>query len=227
MLKEVCDEIYQETTRCTTTSLDRSLTSAHGTNRGLSRLRERGRSSASSVTTCPYKPGRRMYRELSGWGSLQFYNETSSLEEHELRCGKKCFDRDTNSHTLGVAYYGLTRLLNHALILSITFTAGAGGYSISPSFRYYPTVNEKTAPAFRLVKRMHRFINGLQLGHYPSGNPSADTCVAEYHRVFRIGIDHLSTLYRRGISSPADLTSNNVSILHCRAFLVRVFLPSI
>ena len=43
-------------------------------------------------------------------------------------------------------------MLNSVLDLTFAWTSGAGGFSISPNFTYYPTVDTKSDPAFRIVE---------------------------------------------------------------------------
>lgn len=57
----------------------------------------------------------------------------------------------TNQRLIRLRYAGLSRLLSSAICLTFTLFSGAGAYSLSPTFTYYPTVDESTAPAFRIL----------------------------------------------------------------------------
>ncbi|KAJ8125608.1 hypothetical protein O1611_g8030 [Lasiodiplodia mahajangana] len=67
-----------------------------------------------------------------------------------------------------IEYRGLTKLLKTAFVLSFINTYGAGGGSISQGFTYYPTVDEKIAPAFRIMDL------AWKLQHNKHGGPIVD-----------------------------------------------------
>ncbi|KAI2602715.1 hypothetical protein GGR54DRAFT_653579 [Hypoxylon sp. NC1633] len=52
---------------------------------------------------------------------------------------------------ISLKYAGLSRTLNSIIQLTFAWTSGAGGFGISPNFTYYPTVDVKSDPAFRIV----------------------------------------------------------------------------
>ncbi|TGJ82108.1 hypothetical protein E0Z10_g6674 [Xylaria hypoxylon] len=58
--------------------------------------------------------------------------------------------------TFGVTYSGLGRLLSAAVSVSLCLDYGAGGTSISPTFRYYHVVDQLQSPPFRKVLELGR-----------------------------------------------------------------------
>lgn len=81
-------------------------------------------------------------------------------------------------------------------------TSGAGGFSISPNFTYYTTVDVESDPGFRTLELLTRcilFANG-------SINPFAIACFQSLVRLF----DDKKAF-------PAAVTSGNQSLLHSMA----------
>ncbi|RWA13091.1 hypothetical protein EKO27_g2016 [Xylaria grammica] len=148
----------------------------------------------------------RSYRKTSyhrsSWGYLSFSFEASNARNHLPSCPFSQFDGETRATSLSVEYSGLKRLVQKAFVLSFVNAYGAGGRSIGPSFTYYPTVDEDTAPAFRvmsiitLYSRKKAFpkdtsLAGESLMHWAAqilkgmeyGNPVTDAVFSPYSRL--------------------------------------------
>lgn len=101
--------------------------------------------------SCMCRRIRRFQRKTIVRGSLALSSETVT-ERHLPGCPAKQKIKDTGeSRSFSLTYTGLRRLLNLAVQLSFTVTSGAGGGSLSPRFTYFPTVDSKTAPAWRML----------------------------------------------------------------------------
>ena len=91
----------------------------------------------------------RLQRNNVIFGSLVISHERVT-EEHLPGCPASqilgCRDQ---SEKIGLTFTGLRRLLNSAIKLSFAIPSGAGGWSLSPSFTYFPTVNAKNRPSFQ------------------------------------------------------------------------------
>jgi hypothetical protein len=94
---------------------------------------------------------RRLQRKTIVHGSLVLSSETAT-ERHLPGCPAKQNIAETGQNRrFSLTYTGLQRLLNLAVQLSFTVTSGAGVGSLSPRFTYFPTVDSKTAPAWRML----------------------------------------------------------------------------
>ena len=90
------------------------------------------------------------------FGSLVISHERVT-EEHLPGCpATQILTSRDQSEKIGLTFTRLRRLLNSAIQVSFALPSGAGGWSLSPSFTYYPTVNAKTDPAFRVMSLLRR-----------------------------------------------------------------------
>ncbi|KAI1803978.1 hypothetical protein F4811DRAFT_553335 [Daldinia bambusicola] len=131
------------------------------------------------------------------WFVFTKLNESIIKFTHEPGCPKYQNDQTNRQHTVGIVYTGLRQLLNATVVVSLTRTNGAGGYSISPVLRYYATVDSRQSPAFQLTgKECRQFIN---------------TQVSRLQRIF---IDRAS--------GPTDVDENGRTLMEAALF---EFLP--
>lgn len=115
------------------------------------------------------------------------------------------FDHATKHQTTrwSVGYTGLRRLVNRAVEFSFSYSFGAGGYSLSPNFTYYPCIDRARDPVFRilrLIKVIHR--SSLWPGE-SSPHDFFELCIAEIVR-----------LYRHGKASPKAVDNDGRGVLH-------------
>ncbi|KAI3320932.1 hypothetical protein HD806DRAFT_505400 [Xylariaceae sp. AK1471] len=108
-------------------------------------LAPRGRMSYA----CTCRPSRIMSRRRNRWGYFLFHYETSSTNKHLPDCLFSQIDGDEKAFNVTVEYSGFRRLLQKAVVLSYHTVYGAGGRSISPSFTYYPSIDQNTALLLR------------------------------------------------------------------------------
>jgi hypothetical protein len=101
--------------------------------------------------SCLCRHPRRLNRRNIVWGSLGLSLETAT-EEHLPNCrAAQILTSRNRSQRIALTFTALRGLLNSAVQLSFAMRQGAGGWSFSPTFTYYPTVDSKTAPAFRIL----------------------------------------------------------------------------
>lgn len=118
----------------------------------------------SCLTASTYPRGRfaclcshrqRLRRKQVVFGSLVFSHETVT-EEHLPQCpANQILASRDRREKIGLTYTGLRRLLNSAVQFTFAMPSGGGGWSLSPSFTYYPTVDAETAPTFRIMTLMY------------------------------------------------------------------------
>jgi hypothetical protein len=112
----------------------------------------------------------------------------------------------------GLTYTGLRRLLNSAVHLSFSIRSGAGGWSLAPTFTYYPTVDAKNAPAFCMIQILaHARIRVLELSQ----------SLAQWERLVGLVLIKIIKLFQSRKASPSDLDAKNRSLLHYLAISVR------
>ncbi|KAI1249155.1 hypothetical protein MGN70_008764 [Eutypa lata] len=100
-----------------------------------------------------YGRRKRRQRQRIRWGPFEFYDEHTLTEENLLDSNiSKAISRH---RSIGLKYMGVANLLSRAINIAFSMSSGAGGFSIAPSFTYYATVDERIAPAFRLLDLLH------------------------------------------------------------------------
>jgi hypothetical protein len=82
---------------------------------------------------------------------------------------------------------------------------GAGGWSLSPNFTYHPTVDERSAPAFRIMKI-------IQMAAFPARlDPTASIW---WEKLIGLALTKMLALFRTGKASPLAVDYKNQSLLH-------------
>ena len=146
------------------------------------------------------------------WGPLAFSLETAT-QGHFPGCpAAQVIGLDQNQK-IGLKYTGLRRLLDSAIQLSFSMKSGAGGWSISPNFTYYPTVDEGTAPAFRALRLLGKAAVGAT-SYYPS------LTLVQWEMLAALALAKILRLFRDRKASPLAVNSRNQSLVHYVAELV-------
>ena len=99
-------------------------------------------------------------------------------------------------------------------------TRGVGGWSISPSFTYYPTVDAETAPAFRILTLLKHAMRVI-----PYDDPGPRT-PARLEELVALALVKLVTLFQTSKASPLAVDSRNKSLVHYAAEMVSPKLPA-
>ncbi|KAI0451235.1 hypothetical protein F5B21DRAFT_387914 [Xylaria acuta] len=154
--------------------------------------------------TCFCRPSRKMSHYRKSWGYFSFSYKTLNTRRHLPSCPLSQIDSETRTINSSIEYNGLKRLLQTAFVLSFADSYGAGGRSIGPSFTYYPTVYEGTAPAFRIMD--------LALSMVESPNCTINTNGVA--KVLQHCFDNILILYGRGKACPRDINFLGESIMH-------------
>jgi hypothetical protein len=166
-------------------------------------------SSIVDSLTCSCRSRRLRRRQARAWGYLTFFFETVA-EQHLPGCPIAQLTGTNHTQKLGVRYTGLRRLLKSAIQISFAMQSGAGGRCISPSFTYYPTVDEKYAPAFRMMGMLDRALRAH----------SKTSVTFQWEELLGMALDKLLRLFQTNKASPFAVDSMNRSLLHYLAGLV-------
>jgi hypothetical protein len=101
--------------------------------------------------SCWCRHRRRLRIKTVTRGSLTLSWQTAT-EQHLPECpATRLMIGTDRSQKVALTYTGLRHLLNSAVQLSFAMSWGAGAWSLSPGFTYYPSVDSETAPAFRIL----------------------------------------------------------------------------
>ncbi|KAI1360874.1 hypothetical protein F5Y08DRAFT_316274 [Xylaria arbuscula] len=158
---------------------------------------------------CICRSSRKVVTRRRNWGNISFSYETSNKKRHLPCCPLSQIDNETQTSKFTIEYFGLKKLFQTALAFSLLNIRGAGGRSISPGFTYYPTVDEKAAPAFRVVE--------LAMGFIFCNNFWDETAITTLQCCY----DTIFELYRKRKASPKDMTAKGQSIMQSIEQLVR------
>ncbi|KAI1271758.1 hypothetical protein F5Y07DRAFT_404106 [Xylaria sp. FL0933] len=153
-------------------------------------------------TACSCPIFRKTSYQRSRWGSFTFFYGTSTTRRHLPDCPLSQIDGGTQATKFAVEFTGLRKLFQTAFVLSFLNPHGAGGRSFTPNFTYYPTVDERTAPVFRI----------LTLAYYMVDYHDQEDKVAKA-TVLRCCLNSIFTLYSRKKASPQDIDSTGQSIM--------------
>ncbi|KAI8631711.1 hypothetical protein F5Y19DRAFT_473390 [Xylariaceae sp. FL1651] len=165
---------------------------------------------------CSCKTSQNISRRRNSWGALSVISETATITSHLSDCPYSQFSNDQHTTSLVLEYRGLRNMLQKAVRLSFLLSHGAGGFSISPNFTYYPSVNEAEAPTFRimtLAATMARYTYLL------SGDKATPEEIDQIADVLQLCFDGVLSLYRKGKASPRDVDSLGRSLM---SFAIRI-----
>ncbi|KAK8135217.1 hypothetical protein PG984_007229 [Apiospora sp. TS-2023a] len=107
-------------------------------------------SKTTASCICGRKLQTKMSLEYSQLGSLYLYREATSTG-HSPYCPLYKTIAPKEDRRYGLRYTGLMQAIKGAIDITFNMTSGAGGWSVSPGFRYYPTVDAAQDPAFRIL----------------------------------------------------------------------------
>ena len=151
---------------------------------------------------CICRRRKRYQRQQLRWGPIELYDEASFSEEHYPNCKSSQIVTASHRHrSVGLKYTGITGLLNRAIAMAFSMSSGAGGFSISPSFTYYATVDEDSAPAFRLLET-------LSDAYWYCDRDDSLNGLSELVSRKILG------LFQERQASPTDMSSYNKTLLH-------------
>ncbi|KAK8018871.1 hypothetical protein PG991_008061 [Apiospora marii] len=107
-----------------------------------------------------------------------------------------------DDQTYGLRYTGLARVIKAAIGVSFDMRSGAGGWSVGPSFSYYPTVDAENDQSFRIMDILREVFYGRQFG-----GEAADS----FHQK---ALRKIVRLLVTGKTSPLAVDHCNRSLMH-------------
>ncbi|KAF4457900.1 hypothetical protein F53441_253 [Fusarium austroafricanum] len=156
---------------------------------------------ADSVSRCSCQLQRVRQSKRFALGPLHFAEEMLSNVRHEKDC---CFYILSAGHekTRTIRFTGLASLLKRGIEVSFSSRAWAGGFSISPSFTYFPVVDPDVAPAFLVMYLLGRASWFKEIDETRS------------KAILSATQQKLQELFCSGRASPNDVTQDNYTLLH-------------
>ncbi|KAI1636256.1 hypothetical protein F4809DRAFT_609976 [Biscogniauxia mediterranea] len=151
-------------------------------------------------TCCP----RRSMKRTSFLGSWLDIHNGNTWKEHLPGCPLSPA-RTTCQRRLCIRSAGLARLLGSAIEATFTLSSGAGGFSMGPYVTYYPTINSRTAPAFRIMKL-------LREATYYTDRRGFTTHL--WVPFLLSSIARIAKLFHEGRASPLAVTESNQNLNH-------------
>lgn len=168
--------------------------------------------------TCSCRKRRVTRQKIAAIASWVFSSETSNVQDHLPACPfRKCVTGAKQTRW-EVRFAGLRGLISCAVALSFSASFGAGGFSLSPNFTYYPSVNSSTTPVFRVMDLLHWFLVlmpcPLQMQISCPDQTEVDEWVQSILDFIDLCMDNISFLYEREKASPRAIDEFGRSILH-------------
>lgn len=171
---------------------------------------------ASSI--CPCRQRRFTRQKVAAMASWVFSSETSQVQYHMQDCRFRNCVIGSKQTRWEVRFAGLRGLISCAVGLSFSSSFGAGGFSLSPNFTYYPSVNSSTAPVFRIMNLLQWFLMLLPCPLELQTSCPDQTEVEEWAQSFLTFIDicigNIMLLYEREKAAPRAIDEYGRSILH-------------
>lgn len=152
-------------------------------------------------------------RQALLWGPWQALADTSTARDHSTYCVCHVQGASESSKRWSVVFNGLQGLINYAIKVSFSYSFGAGGCSLSPGFNYYPTVDRRRDPAFRIMGLFSWAVSTLDEKE-PNLEEFLEQCM-----------ESMALLYRRGKASPKAVDLYGRGVLHYVDLFSAVSLP--
>lgn len=141
-------------------------------------------------------------RQALTWGPWQALADASTTHDHSPDCIYHSQGSAESSKRWALAFKGLQGLINRAIEVSFSYSFGAGGCSLDPRFNYYPTVDRRRDPAFRIMGLISWA--WLQISEKEPGlEEFLEQCM-----------ENMALLYRRGKASPKAVDLYGRGVLH-------------
>lgn len=165
-------------------------------------------------SSCSCRQRRVTRQKISAMASWVFSSETSQVQHHLPDCRFRNCVTSAKETRWEVRFNGLRGLISYAVGLSFSSSFGAGGFSLSPNFTYYPSVNSSTMPVFRIMDLLHWFLTLIpRYALYPDQTEVKEGAQTILHFI-DLCVDNIMFLYTREKASPRAIDECGRSALH-------------
>ena len=140
-------------------------------------------------------------------------------EGHHPSCALFSIAGRRREQTVGMRLAGLAAVLKSAITISFSIAYGAGGWGISPSFTYRPTVDHTMAPEFRILDVLQRYIYRIER---PNAHEVIDWSPTETEQstIWEAARVKISRLFQERKASPLAISFQNRNLIHSLCELV-------
>ncbi|GAW12985.1 hypothetical protein ANO14919_023610 [Xylariales sp. No.14919] len=153
---------------------------------------------------CRCRQWRRVDERNTRWYAFCFFSKEKTVRTHHPSCSRYASRIIEHQQTFGVTYYGLRRLLSTAVSVSLSLDYGAGGTSISPTFRCHHVVDKLQSPPFRMIKLLSNALGFL----------ASETCHGTLAKTITIScISWINEAYYKRVASPLDVTDDGLTLI--------------
>lgn len=161
----------------------------------------RNRKWTKQSSWCSCSPLSREKAITYSFGGIEFFKTSTKSCKHSVACPLYIGTEAATTVGLKMTYY--VRLLANTVRASMSITAGAGGFSISPCLNFR-TVVTRDSPAFSLLDRERAY------KRFHSKAPVRTNDVCEY---FESALRELYELFRSKAASPNDVDEDGRTLL--------------
>lgn len=173
-----------------------SITAQKGTSKGL-----RNRNLTKQRLWCSCSTLSRERAVTYSIGGLDFFKTSTESCKHSVACPLYIGTEAATTVGLKMTYYG--RLLANTIRASMSITAGAGDFSISPCLNFRALV-PRDSPAFKLL-------DYKTLSNHCSHTPLSRT--SEVCENFESALREVYDLFRSRVASPNDVDEDGNTLL--------------
>ncbi|KAK4163435.1 hypothetical protein QBC43DRAFT_319578 [Cladorrhinum sp. PSN259] len=174
--------------------------------------------SLGADTACFCRHRRNLERKISIQGPFRFFTEKATTQQHFTGCPAGGTGK-SKKQEYGLICNGLERILSSAIKISFAMHTGAGAWSVTPTFTYYPTVDANQDPAFRIMKLLdctRRILYGPPAFYYANKRYFTQ----EWPKFVALALVKIISQLRQNKLSPRAVDSRNWTLLHYAARLM-------
>ncbi|GAP92951.1 hypothetical protein SAMD00023353_8400080 [Rosellinia necatrix] len=169
----------------------------------------KGQSWASLSCGCrPHKSTRVLSRH---WSGFVFKSEAVTKSVHLKTCHRFRSECIEQKQQYGVTYLGLRGLLSTAISVGLSLSRGAGGCSISPTFRYFPVVDVDSSKVFRMMYQVACCFQDQTPLWKQGAFDNVDN--PHWESFLHYVVQHIKVQYATGTASPNDIDQYGHTLL--------------
>lgn len=217
-LKELCQIADDQTSDTSANDEVRPTSSFHSSNTLFANKSGDLGTIKPARLSCSCRQRRFTRQKIAAMASWVFSSETSNVQDHLPACPFRHCVTSTKQTRWEVRFAGLRGLISCAVALSFSASFGAGGFSLSPNFAYYPSVNSSMAPVFRIMDLLHWFLVLLPLpvgwDTHPRDPKVTEAFAQSFLDFIDLCVDYIMFLYEKEKAAPRAIDEYGRSVLH-------------
>lgn len=185
--------------------------------RQLLTSQRRGNTIRSAHRICSCQPRIVTQHWTKKFGNFYAIKKTTTQSRHLPGCEFEIEGPKSIADVGTISYIGLRKILSTSLELSMSWTSGAGGFSIGPSLMFRAMVDEADSPVFRLINLMAKsfkdLMDGIDADDQKDGR-ELERRVLVIEQLVDHSVGAVLKLYQRNRRSLLDVNQYGESSLH-------------